>query len=208
MPSRMSSRRQNHALPKSKKNWKLMFLLLFLLGMFGIVFLYFWQPAQQISCVTNMNTYCDTSYDQDLEHLKQTSWIRVHRQYSAIESNIIASHQDVMAVHFQKRFPRNIDIEVIKAESLFVATIRDQHWQVYDNGYLKKIDKPTIPLFIFENKEVLKKLNDDQLSQLAYLYEKAINLVPRWKEIRFYANNQVEAQIENRGKVLLKIENN
>ncbi len=187
------------------RKWKQWFLMI-LFALTLTCFLFFlWQPASAIICLTNHNTYCSAEQIADLDSLKQTPWIRSANKFPRITEQITQKHQDIVDVHFRRTFPRNIEVEMVKANALFIASTPNQNWQLYDNGFLKEVTETSLPLFTFPNEDIIRSLSSEQSQQMAYLYQKAKDFTPRWKEIRYLSGNEIEAEMENRGKVLLKL---
>lgn len=169
------------------------------------LFFYFWQPSSELSCYTNQNTLCSPEQEAELSSLQNRPWLRVQKHYQTMETSLTQKNQDVVTVHFRKTLPRNLEVEIVKAEALFIATTGSQHWQVYDNGFFKLVEAPSLPVFRFADQSTLRSLSPEESEQLAYLFSKVQNLTPRWKEVAYLSRNQIEAEIENRGKVLLKL---
>jgi cell division septal protein FtsQ len=188
--------------------WKALVILVICSLTAAALSFYFWQPANELSCITNQNSYCDSDQKADMSALEHAPWLRSQNLFPQIEQEIIQKHQDVVAVHFRRTLPRDLEVEVIKANALFVATVNSQNWQVYDNGFLKSVDEPSLPLILFADEQTLRSLTSEQHQQLAYLSSKVQNLTPRWKQVSYLSSNQIEAEIENRGKVLLKLGDN
>jgi len=207
MTPRFSRPRQ--PLPSSKPifptKWKAVVILVVSLLSGAFLFYYFWQPYDEISCYTNQNSHCSPEQSTDLTPLQKKSWLRVQNVFPQIEKEIIQKNQDIVAVHFRKTLPRNLEVEIVKAEALFIATSNSQNWQVYDNGFLKRVNEASLPLFLFPDEATLHSLPAEDYQQLAYLSSKIQNFSPRWKQITYISSNQIEAEIENRGKVLLKL---
>ena len=192
--------------PKSPVNWlKRLVSLIVLIGILGGVLWFLWQAPSKVECVTNLNSYCNEMIMESLKPLSNTPWVKIKSRFADQQEQILAQHDDLVAITLHRRPLHQIEITAEYAQPLFMATVDGQSWQVLSNAYLKPIEKPGLPVMTFPNQEMLNSLSDEDRQNYAYLYQNLSAFSPRCKSININSRAEITAEFENSGQVLLKI---
>ena len=210
-PRQSRTIRQSDPLTKGPgfPRWLLrLFLFFALVGVISIITWFLWQPPSSITCFTTNNTYCPDTVLTQLQPLQKTPWIRLGPVFAIQREQLIAQYDDIVEVELHRHPLRDIEINVEYAPALFPATVGNQHWQVLGNGYLKPISEVPLPLIRFSSEEAIQSLSPSQRQQFAYLYQKLLPFSPRCKFLQVNTPEEIVAEFENRGQVLLKIGDN